>query len=115
MKIYFQDFDENSNADFDRDLQVNNEMIVSDENVDCENVDVIAKVDASQDSDSFVENKWQLNRTIADGHGSNNDNLHRNPNSKIKGFQRDERKNIVCLDCGKCFKHKNSYNCHKRM
>lgn len=34
---------------------------------------------------------------------------------QIKGFQRDKSKNIICLDCGKCFKQKNSYNYHKRM
>lgn len=33
----------------------------------------------------------------------------------IKGFKRDKSRNIICLDCGKQFKHKNSYNYHKKM
>lgn len=37
------------------------------------------------------------------------------PNAKIKGFKRDKNKRIICLDCGKCFSAKNSYNYHKRM
>lgn len=34
---------------------------------------------------------------------------------EIKGFKRDSSKHIICLDCGKRFKAKNSYNYHKRM
>lgn len=81
--------------------------------MDCENVDVIPKVDKSPES--FIENKPLVDGTAIDSHGSNNDDSHGNSNSKIKGFQRDQSKQIVCLDCGKYFKHKNSYNCHKRM
>lgn len=79
------------------------------------NIDEIPKVDERPHCDSFVENKSSVERATAYGHDSNNDELHGISSSKIKGFQRDESKNIVCLDCGKCFKHKNSYNCHMRM
>lgn len=34
---------------------------------------------------------------------------------KLKGYKLDERDRIVCLDCDKIFKRKNSYNIHKRM
>lgn len=34
---------------------------------------------------------------------------------EIKGFKRDTSNNIICLDCGRMFKQKNSYNYHKRM
>lgn len=34
---------------------------------------------------------------------------------EIKGFEKDENKRVTCLDCGKNFMSKNSYNYHKRM
>ena len=33
---------------------------------------------------------------------------------QIKVFNREKHKGIICLDCGKCFKQKNTYNYHKR-
>lgn len=82
-------------------------MIVSKENCDCEKVD--------KSPDSFIDNKPQVKEKASDGHGSIKDNLREISSSKIKGFHRDQSKKIICLDCGKYFKHKNSYNCHKRM
>ncbi|XP_055295744.1 zinc finger protein 431-like [Sitodiplosis mosellana] len=38
----------------------------------------------------------------------------RKPKVEIKGFKREKSKDIICLDCGKCFKQKNTYNYHKR-
>lgn len=35
--------------------------------------------------------------------------------NNIKGFKRDKNRTIICLDCGKRFKHKNSYNYHKKL
>lgn len=84
-------------------------MIDLDEKFECEKIDVTTKFDDNQET----ENESLAEKSTAD---DNNDNLHENQSGKIKGFQRDKSKNsIVCLDCGKCFKHKNSYNCHKRM
>lgn len=37
------------------------------------------------------------------------------PATEIKGFTKDNMKRITCLDCGKLFMAKNSYNYHKRM
>lgn len=36
------------------------------------------------------------------------------PKLEIKGFRREKNRGIICLDCGKCFKQKNTYNYHKR-
>lgn len=36
------------------------------------------------------------------------------PKVAIKGFRREKSIGIICLDCGKCFKQKNTYNYHKR-
>lgn len=36
------------------------------------------------------------------------------PKMKIKGFKREKNIGIICLDCGKCFRQKNTYNYHKR-
>lgn len=42
-------------------------------------------------------------------------NLTESPKVEVKGFKRDKNNKIVCLDCGKQFSAKNSYNYHKRL
>lgn len=88
-------------------------MIVPVQKFDCEMVDVIPKADKYRDS--FIGNKLLVKGAAIDGHDSSKDVSFEISNSKIKGFERDQSRKIVCLDCGKYFKHKNSYNCHKRM
>lgn len=84
-------------------------MVITDGKLNGETVDVIVK-----DSGNFVKNESPIKQVI-DNDSSDDNNLNGNATGKMKGFERDKSKRIVCLDCGKCFKHKNSYNCHKRM
>lgn len=56
-----------------------------------------------------IENILSINRHRSDLSDADQ------PNAEIKGFKRDRNKRIICLDCGKCFSAKNSYNYHKRM
>lgn len=83
-----------------KDLQPNDEIGISNVNVgsiESTNIDDTEHLELIQD-----DLKIDDNDSIASP-------------KEIKGFKRDSNKHIVCLDCGKKFTAKNSYNYHKRM
>lgn len=34
---------------------------------------------------------------------------------EIKGYKEDKQNRIICLDCGKIFKHKSTYSEHRKL
>lgn len=34
---------------------------------------------------------------------------------EIKGYREDQQNRIICLDCGKIFKHKSTYSEHRKL
>lgn len=83
------------------DLKSNNKIIVS---------DFKSKVNHRRDNDASTDDNIKVRNVDGDI-----ENVFTERPKKIKGFKRDKNRNIICLDCGKQFKHKNSYNYHKKM
>ena len=58
------------------------------------------------------ENHWPIKN--AESIKRNSSDEENKQKIQIKVFNREKHKGIICLDCGKCFKQKNTYNYHKR-
>lgn len=98
--IPFKEDEADSRSELDNYQQSNNEIVILNDQLDCNK-------DDNQGNDETDQNE-PLDK-------SNNANDSTDSPKEIKGFKRDKSNNIICLDCGKRFKQKNSYNYHKRM
>ncbi|XP_031623087.1 zinc finger protein 420-like [Contarinia nasturtii] len=78
------------------------------------NIDVKIENFEEPDEISHLENTNQESSPVDLIAITKPSSAYRVPKTQIKGFKRVKNQGIVCLDCDKVFKHKNSYNYHKR-